>query len=117
MIAALFVETDGCYFNLPDVDPWDVARDARTYAGPHAVVAHPPCQLWVNMAGVNFVRYRTPRNRPGNDLGCFAAALESVRTWGGRFRAPGRFVRMVNVRAPASRIRTLAVCGDVTHAS
>ena len=29
MIAALFVETDGCYFGLPGVDPWDVARDAR----------------------------------------------------------------------------------------
>ena len=35
MIAALFVETGGCYFGLPDVDPWDEARDARLYAGPH----------------------------------------------------------------------------------
>lgn len=38
MIAALFVATGGCYFGLPDVDPWDVTRDARLYSGPHPVV-------------------------------------------------------------------------------
>ena len=42
MIAALYVETDGCYYGLPGVDPWDEARDARTYAGPHPVVAQLP---------------------------------------------------------------------------
>jgi len=40
-IAALYVETDGCYFGLPGIDPWDIVRDARNYAGPHPVVAHP----------------------------------------------------------------------------
>jgi hypothetical protein len=43
-IAALFVETDGCYFGQAGVEPWDITRDARTYAGPWPVVAHPPCQ-------------------------------------------------------------------------
>lgn len=57
MIAALFVQTNGCYFNLPNVDPWDIHRDARKYAGPHPVVAHPPCQLWVNFAALNYARY------------------------------------------------------------
>ncbi len=28
-VAALFVATDGCYFGLPDVDPWDVLGDNR----------------------------------------------------------------------------------------
>ncbi len=46
VIAALFVETGGAYFSVPGVDPWDEARDARTYAGPHPVVAHPPCERW-----------------------------------------------------------------------
>lgn len=46
MIAALYVETDGAYFGLEGVDPWDEARDARKYAGPWPVVAHPPCQRW-----------------------------------------------------------------------
>lgn len=44
-IAALFVERGGSYWSLPDVDPWDEARDARLYDGPHPVVAHPPFQL------------------------------------------------------------------------
>jgi hypothetical protein len=44
MIAALYVEKNGCYFNLPGVDPWDVKRDARLYDGPYPVIAHPPCQ-------------------------------------------------------------------------
>ena len=33
-IAALYVETGGCYFGLPDVDPWDKTRDSVTAAGP-----------------------------------------------------------------------------------
>ena len=41
-VAALFVETGGAYFGVPGVDPWDVPRDARKYAGPYPVVAHPP---------------------------------------------------------------------------
>jgi hypothetical protein len=36
----------GCYFGLPDVDPWDEQRDARRYDGPWPVVAHTPCQRW-----------------------------------------------------------------------
>ena len=42
MISALYVRTNGPYFGLPDVDPWDEARDARLYRGPRPVVAHPP---------------------------------------------------------------------------
>ena len=44
MIAALYVERGGCYYGLDGVDPWEVERDARTYAGPHPVIAHPPCE-------------------------------------------------------------------------
>ena len=51
-VAALYVETNGCYYNLPGVDPWDKARDARLYAGPWPVVAHPPCQRWCRLAGL-----------------------------------------------------------------
>jgi len=29
VIAALYVEKGGCYYNLPGVDPWDEERDAR----------------------------------------------------------------------------------------
>lgn len=89
MIAALYVETDGCYFGLPGVDPWDVARDARRYAGPHPVVAHPPCERWGRYWGGGPMLHGTPRQKTlGDDAGCFAAALESVRRWGGVLEHP-----------------------------
>lgn len=44
MIAALYVQADGCYAGLPDVDPWPEARDARTYAGPQ--MPDPPDCPW-----------------------------------------------------------------------
>jgi len=90
MIAALFVESAGCYFGIDGVDPWDIDRDARLYAGPHPIVAHPPCQLWGAMAAVNFKRWGGEHNRPGNDGGCFAAALRAVRKWGGVLEHPAK---------------------------
>lgn len=87
-IAALFVAKGGCYFGLPNVDPWDETRDARLYSGPYPVVAHPPCQLWTRFAHVNFTCWGGEHNRPGNDGGCFSAALASVRRWGGVLEHP-----------------------------
>jgi hypothetical protein len=87
-ISALFVHTNGHYFGLEGVDPWDIARDARKYTGPYPVVAHPPCNLWVSFAWVNFARYGGEHNRPGNDGGCFASALASVRRYGGVLEHP-----------------------------
>ena len=90
MIAALYVETGGAYYGLPDVDPWDEARDARTYAGPHPVVAHPPCQRWGKMwFGQPLTVKRTgDRKVKGDDGGCFAAALDAVRRFGGVLEHP-----------------------------
>lgn len=88
MIAALFVEKDGAYYGIPDVDPWDQDRDARKYDGSDPVIAHPPCQLWGRFAHVNFARWGGEHNRPGNDNGCFASALASLRRCGGVLEHP-----------------------------
>ena len=85
MIAALFVQTSGVYFGLPDVDPWDEKRDARKYAGPWPVVAHPPCSRWCRLAGLVEARWGHKR---GDDGGCFKSALASVRRWGGVLEHP-----------------------------
>jgi len=84
-VAALYVETGGVYYGLPDVDPWDEARDARLYAGPWPIVAHPPCARWSRLAGFTEARFGYKR---GEDGGCFAAALESVRAFGGVIEHP-----------------------------
>ena len=89
LIAALFVQRDGFYSGLSIVDPWDESRDARKYAGPLPVIAHPPCQRWGNLGKAAYARWGGEHNRPGNDGGCFESALESVRRWGGVLEHPG----------------------------
>ena len=84
-VAALFVETDGAYFGLEGVDPWDEPRDARLYAGPWPVVAHPPCARWSRLAGFTQARFGY---KIGEDGGCFEAALRAVRAYGGVLEHP-----------------------------
>lgn len=86
MVAAIYVMRDGVYYGLPDVDPWDEERDARLYAGPWPVVAHPPCARWGRYwSGGPSARVRRLK---GDDGGCFAAALAAVRRWGGVLEHP-----------------------------
>jgi len=86
MIAALYVETDGTYYGLPGIDPWDEQRDARQYPGPHPIVAHPPCQRWGRF-------WHGSTRKPhqfelGADGGCFAHALAAVNQFGGVLEHP-----------------------------
>lgn len=77
-VAALYVEPEGVYSGVANVDLWAADRDARTYGGPWPVVAHPPCQAWGRF-------HRLALNDEG---GCFAAALDAVRRWGGVLEHP-----------------------------
>ncbi len=83
-ISALYVDPRGSY---PKViaDWWDEKRDATRYAGPNPVIAHPPCQRWCRLAGLVEARWGHKR---GDDGGTFAAALASVRKWGGVLEHP-----------------------------
>ena len=85
-IAALFVETNGIYCGQPEIDPWDLTRDARRYGGPYPVIAHPPCERWGRYwSGGPSARKRRVL---GNDGGCFEYALLSVLMWGGVLEHP-----------------------------
>jgi hypothetical protein len=83
-VVVLFVDARGPYPALV-ADYYDRARDARTYAGPHPVVAHPPCSRWCRLSKLVEARWN---HRVGDDGGCFAAALTAVRTWGGVLEHP-----------------------------
>lgn len=85
MVAALYVERNGIYAGLPDVDLWDEARDARQYPGSHPVVAHPPCSRWCRLAGLVEARWG---HKKGDDGGTFKAALDAVRSYGGVLEHP-----------------------------
>lgn len=90
MIAALYIKTNGSYFGLPGIEPWDQGKDARKYKGPYPVVAHPPCQRWGKMwFGQPLTVKRTgKRKKKGDDGGCFEAALNAVRQYGGVLEHP-----------------------------
>jgi hypothetical protein len=111
MIAALYVQKDGGYFNLDGVDPWDEERDARRYAGPYPVVAHPPCDRWHLLSAVNHKRWGWTINEDG---GCFASALHAVRTWGGVLEHPAetRAFRFHGIPEPARGAWQRTIDGD-----
>jgi len=48
-------------------------------------VAHPPCSRWCRLAGLVEARWGHKR---GEDGGCFEAALNAVRRWGGVLEHP-----------------------------
>lgn len=78
MIAVLYVDPLGPYPKMDGVDWWDEARDATTYAGPHAVIAHPDCGPWGKLRHL----YR------GHGHDCAPRAVEQVRRWGGVLERP-----------------------------
>ena len=114
MIAALFVDPRGTYANVPGIDLWPESRDARCYAGPWPVVAHPPCSRWCQLAGIVEKRYGYKR---GEDGGCFGSALDAVQRWGGVLEHPAfsmAWPRFGLPRPPASGGWISTPCGGWT---
>lgn len=78
MIAILCVAPNSHYRRLAGVDVWDAERDARRYAGPWPVVAHPPCGPWGKLRG--------QCKGSGKDVG--PVCVEHVRRYGGVLEHP-----------------------------
>ena len=112
MIAALYVMADGIYSGRSDVACWYEARDARKYAGPWPVVAHPPCARWGKYwsGGPS----APVRRLLGDDAGCFSAALASVREFGGVLEHPAasRAWMKFSILAPPSSGGWVVADGD-----
>lgn len=81
-VAALYVDPRGVYAGRAGVDLWGEARDARTYAGPLPIVAHPPCGRWGRLWKQAGAAY------PGEGDDCWAAAVAAVLRWGGVIEHP-----------------------------
>jgi hypothetical protein len=85
-VQALYIDPRGPYPDrLGIANCWDEQRDARTYTGDDPVIAHPPCTRWCRLAGLVEKRWGYKR---GDDGGCFAAALATVRRCGGVIEHP-----------------------------
>lgn len=107
VVAALFVQRNGVYWDDPRIDPWDEARDARLYDGPLPVIAHPPCKTWSLMGNCR------PELRQQGDGGTFQAALEAVEKYGGILEHPAhtRAWRTFNLPKPARHGWNIALYG------
>lgn len=46
LVSALFIDPEGPYPQMPDVDCWDETRDAFKFDGNNPVICHPPCGPW-----------------------------------------------------------------------
>lgn len=79
-VAALYIDPRGPYPRMPNVDCWDEKRDARLYAGPHPVVAHPPCGPW------GALKHLCKRD----DRELAIEAVAQVRRFGGVLEHPAR---------------------------
>jgi len=92
-VAVLYVDPRGPYPKL--VTHWyDEARDARTYAGPWPVVAHPPCGPWGRL---KHLCTRQPR-----DLA--PIAVEQVRRFGGVLEHPAWSGLFAAMRMPMGQL-------------
>lgn len=78
-VAALYVDPRGPYPLLVR-DWYGEARDARTYAGPMPIVAHPPCGPWGGLRHL----YR------GTEHDCAPRAVAQVRRYGGVLEHPAK---------------------------
>ncbi len=80
-VAVLYVDALGPYPTI--VREWYGAeRDAKTYAGPWPVVAHPPCGPWGTM------RHLSSGKGESQDATCGPHAVTMVRRWGGALEHP-----------------------------
>lgn len=79
-VAVLFARSRSIYKSIPGCDVFDLARDARTYAGSAPVIAHPPCRGWGRLR--QFAQVRPDEK----ELAIFA--LDQVRRCGGVLEHP-----------------------------
>lgn len=77
-VAAIFVDAEGPYIGMPDVDCWTEQRNAHLYNGPYPVVAHPACGPWGRL-------YKNCTKQNRDDA---VSALSSVRRFGGVLEHP-----------------------------
>lgn len=79
MVSVLFVKSDSNYKDM-NVDCYDASRNAYSYKGMEAVIAHPPCRLWSKL--------RAFSNAPACEMLTALFAIQVVRSNGGVLEHP-----------------------------
>ena len=106
MIAALYIDATGPYAGMAGVDAWDLERDARTFAGPGPVVAHPPCGPWGRYAW-----------KSREDSATAIVAVRQVQRFGGVLEHPAESKLWAALNLPRPGIPRVVVgsAGDYTE--
>jgi len=91
MITILCVMTNSNYNHIPNLDLWDINRNAYNYTGNNIVITHAPCQQWSKMK--SFAK----ENKKEKELAFFC--YEKVQKNGGIFEHPAgsNFFKIVNI--------------------
>jgi len=79
-IAVLFARTDSIYKQIPNIDVWDISRDARKWDGGCSLIAHPPCRAWASL------RHCAKPRVGEKDLAILA--IKQIREYGGVLEHP-----------------------------
>jgi hypothetical protein len=79
-VAALYVRKNTVYHAFPDVDCWDVMRNARYWPGGCPAICHPPCAQWGVLKGM--------ARRDPDEKALALLAVDQVRINGGVIEHP-----------------------------
>lgn len=96
-ITVLFVRSDSVYKNKGwDLNCYDIDRDAKSWPGGTAVVAHPPCRGW------GCLRKMSHATEAEKELAPWA--VQQVRRWGGVLEHPrgSKLWRVMNLPRPGA---------------
>lgn len=80
MISVLCVQPGSNYYQVPELDLWDIKRDAYNFKGTNKVIAHPPCAQWSKLKSL------ANENKKEKDLAYFC--YEKIKENGGIFEHP-----------------------------
>ena len=83
-IPILFTESNSFYKSLPGTDCYDIKRNALTFQGESAVIAHPPCRL--------FSRLRAFSTAPQSEKELAYFALSVIQQNGGILEHPANSI-------------------------
>ena len=102
-VAALYIDPCGPYPALLGTDAcWPKERDAKLYAGPHPIVAHPDCGPWSKLRHMCSKQDRT----------CGPVAVEQVRKYRGVLEHPEHSALFSELELPKPEGRSKSVGFD-----
>lgn len=103
-VAILCAAPKSVYHQIPGCDVFDKKRDARTFLGGTAIIAHPPCRLWSA-----FCRHQAKSPNPDEEKELGRFCVKQVEQWGVVLEQPAhsRLFGEMNLPSPKDRLTSI----------